>query len=116
MYKQICPKTVPSEFKVSGVYCISLGEHFYIGSSKNDVNSPYILPKRNSFIYDVNHKRIYKDLKEASKILNLSTYKLSIACKKQTNLLYINYCASVKLRESGKLFIEDNPNPSSTEM
>lgn len=35
MYKQICPKVIPSVFKVSGVYCISLGEHFYIGSSKN---------------------------------------------------------------------------------
>ena len=35
MYKQICPKVIPLVFKVSGVYCISLGEHFYIGSSKN---------------------------------------------------------------------------------
>ena len=35
MYKQICPKIIPLVFKVSGVYCISLGEHFYIGSSKN---------------------------------------------------------------------------------
>lgn len=35
MYKQICPKTIPACFKVSGVYCISFGEHSYIGSSKN---------------------------------------------------------------------------------
>ena len=35
MYKQICPKTIPSYFKVSGVYCISFGEHSYIGSSRN---------------------------------------------------------------------------------
>ena len=35
MYKQICPKTIPSCFKVAGVYCISFGEHSYIGSSRN---------------------------------------------------------------------------------
>ena len=35
MYRQICPRIVPRYFKVSGVYCISFGEHFYIGSSRN---------------------------------------------------------------------------------
>lgn len=35
MYKQICPKTIPTYFKVSGIYCISFGEHSYIGSSRN---------------------------------------------------------------------------------
>lgn len=35
MYKQICPKTIPSCFHVVGVYCISFGEHSYIGSSRN---------------------------------------------------------------------------------
>lgn len=35
MYRQKISKTIPVCFKTSGVYCISIKEHFYIGSSKN---------------------------------------------------------------------------------
>lgn len=85
--------------------------------AKNSLDLPYIIPKRNIYIYNSSTKRLYKGIKEASADNGISVWHLRKACKKHTEWLYINQCARVKLCESGKLFIDkDNPNPSLAEM
>ena len=133
MYKQICPKIIPLVFKVSGVYCISLGEHFYIGSSKNIqqrisqhrkklrankhqskfqmyyniLNAFYVISIKNTIVYNKKINKIYKNLKEASEDTKISTRYLKKACiTEHTEWFYMNQCARVKLSESGKLFTD----------
>lgn len=78
----------------------------------------YKIPKRNKAIIDTINNKIFKDAKLAATELNKSAYRLKKRCEDplDTSLYYLNHCARIKLRESGKLLEEDNPNPSSTEM
>jgi group I intron endonuclease len=81
-------------------------------------DSNYQVPKRNQAIVDTLNNRIFKDAKVASAELNKSAYRLKKRCEDplDTSLYYLNHCARIKLRESGKLLEEDNPNPSLIEI
>lgn len=83
------------------------------------LDSPYYrVPSRNKLIYDSINDVIYMDSKEASDKLGISRSQVKKICKDESNesLQYLNYCARVKFRESGKLHLLDNPNPSSVEI
>ena len=95
---------------------------YYLGHylAKNTYDDLYIIPKRNTIIYNIKTNKIYKNLLQALKDTKISARNLKKACiTEHTEWFYMNQCARVKLSESGKLFIdnaEDNPNPSITEM
>lgn len=74
--------------------------------AKNNPESHYILTSRNSQIYNSAYCKFYKDAKEAAFDMGISVYAVKKACKEENNKewLYVNQCARVKLRESGKLF------------
>ena len=74
--------------------------------AKRDAESTYLLPSRNSQIYNTVTGDFYKDAKEASECTGISKYMIKKMCNEQRNneWLYVNHCAGVKLRESGKLF------------
>ena len=84
-------------------------------------NQNYNIPTRNQSIYDSVNNCVYLDAKEAATKLQISKTKIKSKCKDplDTSLHYMGDCARIKLRESGKLLIdnaEDNPNPSLSEM
>ena len=78
----------------------------------------YKIPGRNKVIIDTQNWIIYTDLKKASKEIGISTYILRKKLKQNSypHLHYLNVVAREKFRESGKLHLLDNPNPSSVEI
>ena len=81
-------------------------------------NEKYKLPIRNSIIYNAQLNEFYNNHKIAQQKLNISLHKIKNKCKDEsdTSLYYLNVVARVKFRESGKLHLLDNPNPSSIEI
>lgn len=81
-------------------------------------NEKYKLPTRNSIIYNAQLNEFYDNHKIAQQKLNISLHKIKNKCKDEsdTSLHYLNVVARVKFRESGKLHLLDNPNPSSVEI
>lgn len=86
---------------------------FYLNRyiAKNKLEDVYILTSRNSGIYNSVCNKSYKNAKEAAKDMGISVYAVKKACNRAENKewLYINQCARVKLRESGKIFEERQP-------
>ena len=74
--------------------------------AKNSNEDAYKLTKKNVHIYNSVKNKLYPNAKEASKDCNISDYLVKKYCKEEDNKewLFINQCARVKLRESGKLF------------
>ena len=81
-------------------------------------NQLYKLPTRNKFILDTEKLIVYSDLKSACKAINspVQTLKKLLKSDSHPYLHYLNVVARVKFRESGKLHLLDNPNPSSVEI
>lgn len=82
------------------------GYYLYRYIAKNSLQDAYVITNRDSLIYNTAINKFYKDAKEASSDTGLSVYAVKKYCKEESNneWLYINQCARVKLRESGKLF------------
>ena len=82
---------------------------YYLGHylAKNTYDDLYIIPERNTVIYNRKTDKIYKNLKEASRDTKISIRYFKKACTTEhAEWLYMNQCARVKLSESGKLFID----------
>lgn len=78
----------------------------------------YKIPTRNKQIIDTRTNTVYGNIKSAHIILNFPKQTLKKILQSNTHeyLHYLNDVASVKFRESGKLHLLDNPNPSNSEM
>ena len=78
------------------------------------LNGTYKIATRNKAIFDSVNNVIYSNAKEAKKALGISLHKIKNKCldENDSSLNYLNILARIKLRESGKLLIKDNPNPS----
>ena len=87
----------------------------YLSRYANDL---YKIPDRNKAILDTQKLIIYPNLKELSRVKGISDYILKKSLKQDSSscLQYLNVVARKKFRESGKLHLLDNPNPSSVEI
>jgi hypothetical protein len=74
--------------------------------AKRNPEDSYVLTSRNTQIYNSVYSRFYKDANDASTDMGISVWLIKKACKEESNnkWLYVNQCARVKLRESGKIF------------
>lgn len=74
--------------------------------AKRNLEESYVLTSKNIQIYNSAYNRFYKDVKDASADMGISVWMIKKACKEENNneWLYVNQCARVKLRESGKIF------------
>ena len=75
--------------------------------AKRQQEDTYVLPSTNLQIYNSVSSKLYSNAKEAGSDTGISSYVIKKLCKNESNKewLYINQCARVKLRESGKLFV-----------
>ena len=80
--------------------------------AKYNETDPYIIPKINkSFYYN---GKFYINSKEAEKELKMPAKQIRNCCKDEsdTSFQFSTVIARIKLCESGKTFVEGNPNPS----
>lgn len=103
------PNTITFDSDCSSLcYCANhCGYYLNRYIAKTNESDFYKLTSRNTTIYNSVNSRLYSNLKEASKDSGLSIYTIKKYCREENNKewLFINKCARVKLRESGKLFI-----------
>ena len=80
--------------------------HRYIAKSGHEY--PYVLPIHNTAVYNVVKDKVFANSKRAAEATGMSVYHIKKLCKQESNKewLYVNQCARVKLRESGKVFEE----------
>lgn len=75
--------------------------------AKNNEKDAYVLTSRCAQIFNSSNNKLYSNAKEASVDTGIPSYVIKKLCKEENNKewLYVNQCARVKLRESGKLFV-----------
>lgn len=80
--------------------------------AKYNETDPYIIPKRCYSFY--HNEKFYINCKAAEKELNMPAKQIKKYCRDEsdTSFQYSTSLARIKLCESGKTFVEGNPNPS----
>lgn len=75
--------------------------------AKRQQEDAYVLVGANIQIYNTVSNKLYSNAKDASRDTGISSFVIRKLCKNESNneWLYVNQCARVKLRESGKLFV-----------
>lgn len=110
--RQLKPNITKFDSECATLSSASNRAYYYdkIYLAKNSLEVPYIIPYKNIIVYNKQTNTVYKNIKEASTTCNISTCDLKNACSiEQNEWFYMNQCARVKLRESGKLFEERQP-------
>lgn len=102
------PNATNFDSSCSALSCCANKSGLYLGRylAKSCTEEPYVLAARNYSVYDVVNNKVYMNAKVASSDTGASVDTIKNACKEENNneWLYVNQCARVKLRESGKLF------------
>lgn len=104
------PKTENFDSDCASLSSCANKSGFYLNRylAKRKLEDKYILVKRGIQIYNSVYNKFYNNAKEAAADMGMSVYLIKKLCKEESNKewLYVNQCARVKLRESGKVFEE----------